>query len=87
MKGTDILIINENNKTQEKKMAEAVVKINIEGVEYLLDDLSEEAKAQVQSLRFVDTEIARLNAQIAVVSTAKIAYQNALKDLLPRQAH
>lgn len=58
--------------------------INIDGVDYLLDDLSSDVKAQLQSLQFIEAELARLNALIAVTSTAKIAYQNALKDLLPK---
>ena len=68
-------------------MAETEAKINIDGVEYLLGDLPEEAKAQIQSLQFVEAEIGRLNALVAVASTARIAYQNALKGLLPKQEH
>lgn len=60
-------------------------KITIDGVDYLVDDLSDEVKGQVQSLTFVNNEIARLNAQIAIASTAKIAYQQALKELLDNQ--
>ncbi len=68
-------------------MTDTEAKINIDGVEHLLSDLSDEVKAQIQSLRFVEAEIARLNALIAVASTARIAYQNALKELLPKQEH
>ena len=66
-------------------MADVEPKVNIDGVEYLLNDLSDEAKAQIQSLQFVEAEIGRLNAQVAVASTARMAYQNALKELLPQQ--
>ena len=62
-------------------------KLNIDGVEYLVKDLSDEAKAQIQSLQFVEAEINRLKALVAVASTARLAYQTALKDLLPKQAH
>ncbi len=62
-------------------------KINIDGTEYLLSALSDDAKAQIRSLQFVESEIARLHAQAAIANTAKIAYQNALKSLLPQQAH
>jgi len=62
-------------------------KITVDGVEYLLKDLSDEAKGQIQSLQFVETEIRRYNALIAISGTAKMAYQNALKDLLPKQEH
>ncbi len=47
---------------------------------YDIDKLSDEAKAQVSSLQFVDAEIARLNASVAVFQTAKNAY---LKALMP----
>jgi hypothetical protein len=68
-------------------MASAEPKINVDGVEYLLSDLSDDAKAQIRSLQFVESEIGRLQAQIAIANTAKIAYQNALKSLLPQQSH
>ncbi|HIG66151.1 MAG TPA: hypothetical protein EYQ43_11525 [Methyloprofundus sp.] len=68
-------------------MADIEPKLNIDGVEYLLKDLTEEAKAQIQSLQFVEAEIGRLNALVAVAGTARLAYQSALKELLPNQTH
>jgi len=56
--------------------------IKIDGVEYELDSLSEECKAQLVSLRFVDSEIARMNAQMAALKTARIAYGKAIKQTL-----
>ena len=52
--------------------------IKIDDKEYDLDNLSDEAKAHVGSLHFVDTEIARLQASIAVFQTAKVGYLSAL---------
>ena len=66
-------------------MADNEPKVTIDGVEYLLSDLADEAKAQIKSLQFVEAEIGRLNALTAVASTARMAYQNALKDLLPKK--
>ena len=57
--------------------------INIDNHTYDLDILSEEAKAQLQSLQFVDAELARLQAQIAVFQTARLAYSKALQAALP----
>lgn len=57
-------------------------KIAIDGVDYDLDQLSNEAKAQIASLQFVDGELARLNAQAAALQTARVAYSNELKRLL-----
>lgn len=61
--------------------------LTIDNVEYPLDSLSEHARAQLGSLQFVETEIARLSAKLAVFQTARIAYQNALRDALPRETH
>jgi hypothetical protein len=58
--------------------------IKIDEKEYERDLLSSEAKAQLASLQFVDAELQRLNAQIAVYQTARMAYSNALKKVLPK---
>jgi hypothetical protein len=47
------------------------------------DSLSDETKAQLQSLQFVDTELQRLQAQAAVLQTARSAYAKALQASLP----
>jgi hypothetical protein len=57
--------------------------ITIDNKEYDLDSLSDEAKAQLQMLQLSDQEIARLNAQLAIVQTARVAYTNALLAALP----
>lgn len=57
--------------------------IKIDNRDYDLDTLSDEAKAQLQSLQFVDAELARLQAQTAVLQTARIAYSIALQAALP----
>ena len=56
--------------------------IKIDNKEYELDTLSDEAKAQLASLQFVDAELQRLNAQTAVLQTARKAYAKALGDTL-----
>lgn len=56
--------------------------ITIDGQEYDLDHLSDEAKAQLASLQFVDSELARLTAQSAVLRTARMAYSRALQEAL-----
>ena len=58
-------------------------KITVDNIDYDFDTLSPDAQAQVTSLQFVDAELARLNAQIAVLRTARIAYGNALQAALP----
>jgi hypothetical protein len=58
-------------------------KINIDNQEYDLDALSDDAKAQLGSLQFVDAELQRLSAQVAVLQTARLAYSKALQAALP----
>ena len=57
--------------------------IKIDDREYPIDSLSQQAKDQLASLQFVDTELLRLQAQIAALQTARMAYAKALKDSLP----
>ena len=58
--------------------------ITIDERQYELDLLSSTAKEQLASLQFVDTEIQKLQAQLAVYQTARMAYSNALKASLPK---
>jgi type II secretory pathway component PulM len=57
--------------------------IKIDNKEYDLDTLSNECKAQLASLQFVEQELARLQAQAAVLQTARTAYAKALQASLP----
>ncbi len=56
--------------------------IKIDDKDYDIETLSDEAKSQIQSIQFVDQELAKLNAQAAVMKTARIAYAKALNDAL-----
>ena len=60
--------------------------IKIDGKDYELDTLSDEAKAQLTSIQFVDAELQRLNAQTAVLQTARMAYAKALNEALAATA-
>ena len=53
--------------------------IKIDNKEYDLDTLSDECKVQLASIQFVDQELARLQAQAAVLQTAKASYIQGLK--------
>lgn len=57
--------------------------IKIDNIDYDLDSLSDNAKAQLQSIQFVDQELAKLQMQVAAMQTARNAYVNALKAALP----
>ncbi len=56
-----------------------MVTLTIDNKTYDLDQLSPQAMAQVKSLQFVDAELERLNATVAVFQTARMGYINALK--------
>ena len=56
--------------------------IKIDSQEYEFDGLSADAKQQLQSLQFVDAELHRLQAQNAILQTARLAYANALQQAL-----
>ena len=58
---------------------EKIKTITIDDVEYKLNDLSDNAKAQLASIQFVDTQLQQLNNEWAVSDTARIGYINALR--------
>ena len=62
-----------------------MAKITIDNLEYDTESLSPEALAQLQSIQFVDSEVAQLSGRIAAMNTARIAYASALQELLPRE--
>ena len=59
--------------------------ITIDNKEYDLDTLSDEAKAQIASIQYVDAELQRINAQAAVLQTARIAYAKGLNEILAKE--
>ena len=71
-----------NVKTRKKSMAKKAEepKITIDGKDYLISDLTENARSQVANIQFVDSQIQQLNNEWAVSDTARIGYTNALKN-------
>jgi glycerate kinase len=59
--------------------------ITIDGTEYHLTDLSDNAKQQVANLRVTDAEIEKLKQQLAIYQTARTAYARALAEELPKK--
>ena len=57
--------------------------LTIDGMNYPLSSLSEDAKAQLQMLQVTEQEIQRLQLQQAIAQTARNAYAQALKAALP----
>lgn len=63
---------------------ESEKKITIDGVEYESENLSEDANAQLESIKFVDIRLQQLNNEWAVSDTARIGYTTALKSELEK---
>tara|TARA_X000000950_G_C13437534_1_gene466594 strand:- start:226 stop:417 length:192 start_codon:yes stop_codon:yes gene_type:complete len=53
--------------------------ITIDNIEYNSEDLTENGKAQLASLQFLETQMAKLKSELAVYQTARSAYMATLK--------
>lgn len=58
--------------------------IKIDGKDFEVDALSDNAKQQLANVRAADREIARLQTQLALAQTARNAYANAAKSELEK---
>ena len=54
-------------------------KITVDGIEYNTEDLTEDGKAQLASLQFLEAQMKKLKSEIAVYQTARNTYVAALK--------
>ena len=54
-------------------------KINVDGIEYNTEYLSDNGKAQLASLQFLEVQMSKLKSEIAVYQTARNSYVAALK--------
>ena len=54
-------------------------KITIDNKEYDLANASDEAKAQIANLQFVNEQLLQRNNELQIAETAKIGYSRALK--------
>ena len=54
-------------------------KITVDNIEYNTEDLSENGKAQLASLQFLEVQMNKLKSEIAVYQTARNSYIAALK--------
>lgn len=53
--------------------------ITVDGVEYNTEDLSDDGKAQLQSIQFLERQLLVLQNEVAVFKTARTAYMTALR--------
>ncbi|MCL2022688.1 MAG: DUF6447 family protein [Betaproteobacteria bacterium] len=61
-------------------MNTAVQTVTIDGKPYPLDSLSETARNQITNLRATEQEIARTQAMLSMLQTARQAYAQVLKE-------
>ena len=54
-------------------------RITIDDIEYNTEDLTENGKAQLASLQFLEVQMNKLKSEIAVYQTARSSYAAALK--------
>jgi hypothetical protein len=54
-------------------------KFTVDGIEYNTEDLSENGKAQLASLQFLELQRRKIKDEIAVYNTAKASYITGLK--------
>ena len=53
--------------------------VTIDDKEYILSELSEKARAQIENVQFVNEQITQLSNELSVADTARIGYTQALK--------
>ena len=86
-----VFIVELNDFSTHKELPEGIpmtdVKtITINDKEYVLEDLSDAARAQLVSLQITDQEIIRLQQQQNIAQTARNAYAQALSAELPKDS-
>ena len=59
-------------------------KITVDEIEYNTEDLSENGKAQLASLQFLEVQMNKLKSEIAVYQTARSSYISELKSDLEK---
>ena len=64
------------------KKGKRMPKITVDGIEYNTEDLSENGKAQLASLQFLEVQMKKIKAEIAIYQTARSAYVTALRNEL-----
>ena len=57
-------------------------KITVDDIEYNTEDLSDNGKAQLASLQFLEAQMKKLQAEVAVYNTARNSYVSLLKSEL-----
>ncbi|AVT82967.1 DUF6447 family protein [Rhodopseudomonas palustris] len=59
--------------------------VTIDGRQFDLDGLSDEARQQAANIQVIDQEMARLKTQMLIYQTARNAFAVALQQALPKE--
>jgi hypothetical protein len=59
-------------------------KITIDGVDYAIDKLSDNAKSQIANIQFSDKQILQLQNEWAISNTARVGYLRAFQKEWPQ---
>jgi hypothetical protein len=59
--------------------SDTVANINVDGKDYALDSICDNARAQLMSIQAVDGRIENLQEELVILQTARIAYGNTLR--------
>jgi len=60
-------------------------KVNIDGKDYVLADLSDDAKGFIASMQFIDQEMVELKKKLTVYQTARNTYGKDLKAAIKKK--
>jgi len=60
--------------------------ITVDGIDYNTEDLTDNGKAQLASLQFLEVQMNKLKNELAVYQTARAAYVAALKAELEKNS-
>jgi len=81
---TAMNVKNKKIKKEARMDQEPAATITVDDVEYQLSEMSDDAKAQLSNIQFVDQQVQQLRNEWAVSDTARLGYQAALKGELAK---
>ena len=85
MPGETAMNVKSKKVIKEARMdQEPAATITVDDVEYQLSEMSDDAKAQLSNIQFVDQQVQQLRNEWAVSDTARLGYQAALKGELAK---
>lgn len=77
-------VVKSETTTMESAEMKENQQVTIDNVKYDMNDLTDLVKSQIASLRATDMEIARQQAVLAMLKTARLGYARAIQEGLPK---